>query len=361
MPETSPKELEKLLALLPELYAPADADQFPRRLVELIGKLIPCWNVGYNEVDFLRGRTTGVVSAADFDLNRWLPIFDAHVGEHPLIRHYRQHPDDTRILRFCDVTTPAEFQRTGIYNEFFLPLGRPFQMGLTLRAGPRRVIGVGVSRGGSDFSDAECGLLAALRPHVLRAYQNAKARTRQRKILETCRHALDESNTALIAMENERATLITVRAQRLLAKYFPGVRTRAGTPLPEELRCRLAQLSPVFASTGNGAAAVTMVVRLGNDELCVRRLPGRFAGERLLSLEERLCGSPQQFQSLGLTAREAEVASWLLQGKSNPEIAVITSLSARTVEKHLERIYAKLGVESRLAATLHLLRQCGSA
>ncbi len=148
MPETSPKELEKLLALLPELYAPADADQFPRRLVELIGKLIPCWNVGYNEVDFLRGRTTGVVSAADFDLNRWLPIFDAHVGEHPLIRHYQQHPDDTRILRFYDVTTPAEFQRTGIYNEFFLPLGRPFQMGLTLRAGPRRVIGVGVSRGG---------------------------------------------------------------------------------------------------------------------------------------------------------------------------------------------------------------------
>ncbi len=162
-------------------------------------------------------------------------------------------------------------------------------------------------------------------------------------------------------MENDRVTLITDRAQRLLAKYFPGVRTRAGAPLPEELRCRLAQGSPISAGTGNGTAAVTMVVRRGGDELCVRRLPGRFAGERLLSLGERLCASPQQFQSLGLTAREAEVASWLLQGKSNPEIAVITGLSARTVEKHLERIYAKLGVESRLAATLHLLRQCGSA
>jgi DNA-binding CsgD family transcriptional regulator len=53
---------------------------------------------------------------------------------------------------------------------------------------------------------------------------------------------------------------------------------------------------------------------------------------------------------LGLTRREAEALAWLAGGKSNIEIAAILGLSPRTVAKHLERIYRKLGVESRTAA-----------
>jgi DNA-binding CsgD family transcriptional regulator len=55
-----------------------------------------------------------------------------------------------------------------------------------------------------------------------------------------------------------------------------------------------------------------------------------------------------------LTIREAEVARWLSRGKSNPEIAAILEMRLRTVEKHVERILAKLGVENRTAATLML-------
>ena len=52
-----------------------------------------------------------------------------------------------------------------------------------------------------------------------------------------------------------------------------------------------------------------------------------------------------------LTAREAEVLSWLSKGKANRDIAQILGLSPRTIDKHLEQIYAKLGVENRTAAT----------
>jgi hypothetical protein len=280
MAGANPEGLEALLTLLPELYAPVDAEQFPQRLVRLIEKLIPCWNVGFNEVDFLRGRTTGVVSAEDFDLKRWLPIFDAHVGEHPLIRHYQQHPEDTRVLRFCDVTTTAEFHRTGIYNEFFRPLGRPYQMGVILRAGPRRVIGVGISRGERDFSEAECRLLAALRPHVLRAYQNAKALTRQRKILETCRHALDESNAALMAVESGRVTLVTARAQRLLKKYFPDLRVRTGAALPGELRHQSGPSPTDAAAARSGAVVAPRVVRRGLTNFACGNCRDSSAGKR---------------------------------------------------------------------------------
>ena len=52
----------------------------------------------------------------------------------------------------------------------------------------------------------------------------------------------------------------------------------------------------------------------------------------------------------GLSAREREVLHWLRQSKCNAEIAAILGISHHTVRHHLEHIYAKLGVETRLAA-----------
>jgi DNA-binding CsgD family transcriptional regulator len=51
-----------------------------------------------------------------------------------------------------------------------------------------------------------------------------------------------------------------------------------------------------------------------------------------------------------LTAREAEVLRWVAAGKSDAQIGAILRISARTVQKHLQNIYDKLGVESRTAA-----------
>lgn len=59
---------------------------------------------------------------------------------------------------------------------------------------------------------------------------------------------------------------------------------------------------------------------------------------------------------LGLTAREAEVLVWVAEGKSNGAIGLILGISARTVQKHLERTFHKLGVESRTAAATQALR-----
>ena len=54
--------------------------------------------------------------------------------------------------------------------------------------------------------------------------------------------------------------------------------------------------------------------------------------------------------ALGLTPREAELLSWVVQGKTNPEIGIILGIQLTTVKKHLESIFAKLGVENRTAA-----------
>jgi DNA-binding CsgD family transcriptional regulator len=51
-----------------------------------------------------------------------------------------------------------------------------------------------------------------------------------------------------------------------------------------------------------------------------------------------------------LTMREAEVLYWVVKGKTNRDIGDILGSSPATVKKHLERVYVKLGVETRTAA-----------
>jgi DNA-binding CsgD family transcriptional regulator len=67
---------------------------------------------------------------------------------------------------------------------------------------------------------------------------------------------------------------------------------------------------------------------------------------------EGLC---RRIQQKGVTAREAEVLSWVLQGKSNHEIALIMAISVQTVKNHLRSAYPKLGVENRTSAITNFL------
>lgn len=59
----------------------------------------------------------------------------------------------------------------------------------------------------------------------------------------------------------------------------------------------------------------------------------------------------------GLTQREAEVLAWVAQGKTNSEVAKILEVSPRTVQKHVEHIFQKLGFETRTAAAVWALKK----
>jgi DNA-binding CsgD family transcriptional regulator len=65
-------------------------------------------------------------------------------------------------------------------------------------------------------------------------------------------------------------------------------------------------------------------------------------------------------QHFPVTQRESEVLLWIAKGKSNRDIGDILGLSSRTVNKHLEQIYVKLGVENRASAAVkaaHVLHE----
>ena len=65
--------------------------------------------------------------------------------------------------------------------------------------------------------------------------------------------------------------------------------------------------------------------------------------------------SPQRFAGLPLTPRGRGVLRWVAAGKTGRDIAGLLGISVRTVQKHLERCYIALGVETRTAAVMRAL------
>ncbi|MGJ8693682.1 MAG: response regulator [Thalassotalea sp.] len=74
-------------------------------------------------------------------------------------------------------------------------------------------------------------------------------------------------------------------------------------------------------------------------------------------IEAKIQKTPQDLQAnLPITKRESEVLYWLSYGKTSWEISQILTMSPRTVNKHLEQIYKKLGVDNRTSAAAISIR-----
>jgi DNA-binding CsgD family transcriptional regulator len=138
-------------------------------------------------------------------------------------------------------------------------------------------------------------------------------------------------------------------ARRWLKQYFSGSPAEDVLPavLREWVKRQLAggEAEPFMAESGGRR----VVVRFERDE----------RQQLLVLAEHTLADSPAPLRALGLSERESEVLHWILQGKNTPEIAVILGLSPRTVDKHFQHIYEKLGVETRTAAMLRAMELLG--
>jgi DNA-binding NarL/FixJ family response regulator len=123
-----------------------------------------------------------------------------------------------------------------------------------------------------------------------------------------------------------------------LRRYAPDARRQIEPPrlLVELGQCRLSFRLHQQTGDGDGEAAD----------------PGNQLGDWLIVMHEVCEDAIVSAMSLsfGLTAREAEVLYWVVKGKTNRDIGDILGASPATVKKHLERVYTKLGVETRTAA-----------
>lgn len=185
-------------------------------------------------------------------------------------------------------------------------------------------------------------LLARIRVHL------ANARTTYRSRL-----ALGLAGRSLVALDVDGAPVwCTPQAETLLMRIDPEW-TVERTALPDTLAGATRQL---IADPSHPSAALRVVARGIDIELALAEAdrPGEVL-LRLTELSEE--GKIETLQKQGgLTRREAEVLLWVSYGKTNKTISEILGISPRTVNKHLEQVFRKLGVETRAAATAIAVR-----
>jgi DNA-binding NarL/FixJ family response regulator len=80
------------------------------------------------------------------------------------------------------------------------------------------------------------------------------------------------------------------------------------------------------------------------------------AGRDVTRIDSLTAAGPGSISAHGLTEREMEVLRLVAAGKSNRQIAAELVISDHTVRRHLQNIFAKLGVSSRAAATAFAFR-----
>ncbi|KQU76886.1 MULTISPECIES: response regulator transcription factor [unclassified Rhizobacter] len=95
--------------------------------------------------------------------------------------------------------------------------------------------------------------------------------------------------------------------------------------------------------------------------LAVRHAGAVGLGECMLLLRVQAASDalPTRLSTASLTPRETEVLSWIAKGKTNRDVGEILGMSPRTVNKHLEHVFEKLGVETRAAAAALASRELG--
>ena len=178
-----------------------------------------------------------------------------------------------------------------------------------------------------------------------------RARAQQQQAVQA-RSALDAFGYASLTVRiaDGRVLWQTPLARELLRRHLGLEGLRA--VLPDEITAWIQRQQPTLAlqlepprwTFDHGQGPV--VLRLHPPS------PEAEEGELLLVMREEsdLAARETLRQGFGITAKEAEVLYWLAQGKINRDIAEIVGSSPATVKKHLERIFAKLGVETRTAA-----------
>jgi DNA-binding CsgD family transcriptional regulator len=171
-------------------------------------------------------------------------------------------------------------------------------------------------------------VLDLLQPHFGRLWRAAQTRRRLQAVLTALDWESEQEGRGVIVLTaGGGIEAVSPTAHRLVREFFGASRE---TNLP-----------PALADWIESSAQ-TMQRHDKERHLRIDR-----SGDALLLQATR--------DNLGLTARDRQILAWVARGKTNPEIARTLWIAPTTVSKHLENIYAKLGVRTRTAAVARFL------
>ncbi len=338
-------DFREILGFLREADAVEGPEPFPPRLLKSLTRVIPCKFANFCELDREAQR---VVS--DTFSHGWVYEYDPAEDLSDLWRLMKQLPAcvyQLKTNRFdavknSDFMTKRELFRSEIYAARYRPNGTVDEL-IAGIASSRRHTKNFLFHADRTFNERDRLVLNLLRPHLRSLYRRAGERRRAAAALAALDKFDAETRGVIVLGHNGLVEFVTRGARRLAADYLP---EPLGPYLPDPLSSWLRQ--PVIRPNGDRQLPATveplMIEREG------RRLLVRTPAPDLLLLEEEVVELQPSSASLGLTRREWDVLRCLAKGKSTAEIAQTLWVTPSTVRKHLEHIYAKLGVDGRTAA-----------
>jgi DNA-binding NarL/FixJ family response regulator len=339
MEQLSARDLRTVLEVARELGTVGDVDRFRARLLSQLKRLVSYDIASWNVVSPVsREAQISAVDPLDCRQDHDEEILGAHLHQNPLVAATATG----NVRKFSDFLSLRQLHRLELYDVVYRRLGVEHQIAFVLPAPRASVIGVALNRNRSDFSERDRSILEAAKPMVIQAYERAVTLGLMHGVRSALERAADASEQAIVVLHpSGRIQFATDAAQAALRAL----------PSPDQPGCLPEPLAAWSeAQRRRSSEALPFTEPLALPAGTARLIRGGVAGFDAIVIERSAPYGAVGWRDGGLTKREAEVLTLVARGLSNIQIALQLELSERTVAKHLEHTYAKLGVASRTAA-----------
>jgi DNA-binding CsgD family transcriptional regulator len=360
------QEFDDALDFVRDLYDQRDPESYRERTMGALARIATADRIVFGDFDIeqqaarlsmLPPAVKDQDGTVDGTAHGGLAGVEQTFGSHPLFRYYLQTADG-RAQKATQIMTRARFRDFCAKDEFTRQFGAKFQMGLFFTATPSIVTAIVLARAQRDFTERDRALLNRLYPHLVQGFRNSAALTRiSREVHELTLMLEGPASSVIVLSGDGRVKQWTEQARRWINRYcrtpFPAAEDRLPECFADWYQSQLQQIAHELSSP---RPRDPLIVDKEGRQLNMQLVPDHRSDEHLLLLHEKRADATwSALGRCGLTPRESEVLAWVAKGKTNAEVGRILQMSARTVQKHLEHIYQKLGVETRTTATVRAL------
>ena len=353
MKQLTCREANAVLDAISALNVESHLDSLKTRFTAALSRLISAEHYTFDFFDSLASQWDSGWNHPEGCYSQEVMVaFGLYFHEHPLLNNFLE----TGLCsprKISDFMPTQKFQQLALYNECYRWVDTDAQITVGVPVSPNRILLTTANRKRKDFTESDRRALAALRPHLIAGYQTAVALSKFEYQQKQLRGALEISDSGFVLLDQQGHLLfMTGRARVWLKKYFSDwIETRNSLPDPV---ARWSTHHIKRMAERELSMPVLPLEIAGNETRLQIRLCTNHASEQIVLVleEERSETSLETLECFSLTTREKEVMGWVLRGKTNNEIGCLCDISPRTVQKHLEHIFQKFGVETRTAAAL---------
>jgi len=328
----SERDAAEMLAVAAELGGLDEPGPFPPYFMRRLSQLVRCSSAFYCELD--RGAKALLCASG------WSDGEEASLGysddaddpywrlrhSHPVCSYRERSGDWTTARMVADFMSLAEFPHTEIWEELYRERHYTDWLDVGIRpTGLHTRMFIFIRLGGC-FDERDRLVLDLLQPHLQQRMDRVQAAADAVDALALLEAPDDDPRHVVLCTSRGVIEFASSASRRLLDRYVAGAKER----LPEPVAARLMRGESFATDERDGKRLTLRAVR--SAELLVVLL-----GEQDVRLDR-------------LTFRQRMILGQLARGQTDAQIASELRIAPATVSKHLEQIYARLGVHTRTAA-----------